>query len=157
MQLNSLKYLSRISITLLLFTQASFSYSENAFFTPGHSRQIPSSIDGLVVESLPPAAANTSGLIQGDVLYGWHRGANSGTFYSPFDFSYIEVEQGARGHVYVEGFRNGKSHRWTLKQSPWGIRVRPTSRNISITRFIERNAGISEDPQEAIPNPGKQQ
>jgi CHAT domain-containing protein/tetratricopeptide (TPR) repeat protein len=153
MQLNSLKYLSRISITLLLFAQASFSYSENAFSTPGHSRhsrQIPSSIDGLVVESLPPAAANTSGLIRGDVLYGWHRGANSGTFYSPFDFSYIEVEQGARGHVYVEGFRNGKSHRWTLKQSPWGIRVRPTSRNISITRFIERNAGISEDPQKAI-------
>ncbi len=81
---------------------------------------------GVIVEKIDKSLeAERAGLREGDVILGWSRGESKGEIESPFDLSWIEVEQAPRGAVVLEGLRGTDKLTWTLGQNQWGVETRP--------------------------------
>jgi CHAT domain-containing protein/tetratricopeptide (TPR) repeat protein len=99
----------------------------------GASPGTPAVAGGVVVETVTPAsAAAQAGLLPGDVLQAWSRGAApeasadaGGPFESPFDVTEAELEQAPRGEVTIHGMRAGRTQAWRLPVGTWGLQVRP--------------------------------
>jgi CHAT domain-containing protein/Tfp pilus assembly protein PilF len=81
---------------------------------------------GIVVEQVAKnSEAVKAGVRQGDVLLQWSRETTHGEIQSPFELAAIEMEQGPRGTVTVEGLRGTEKKAWTLGPETWGIQARP--------------------------------
>jgi CHAT domain-containing protein/Tfp pilus assembly protein PilF len=99
----------------LLLACFSLSGSARAQLTPG-----------VVVEEVTKNfAGDKAGLKEGDLLLAWSRGESKGKVESPFDFSWIELEQEPRGTVILEGLRGSEKKAWTMGPDTWGVKVRP--------------------------------
>jgi CHAT domain-containing protein/tetratricopeptide (TPR) repeat protein len=86
----------------------------------------PSYKPGAVVEKVTANyAAEKAGLLEGDVLLSWVRGDAKGQIESPFDVSQIEIEQGPRGAVTLEGLCGPEKRTWTFTPGDWGLKTRP--------------------------------
>ncbi len=84
---------------------------------------------GLVVESIAKySQAEQAGIQEDDVLTSWSRGDVHGKLESPFDLSWVELEQSPRGEVSLQGHRGADPQVWKLRdvvEGGWGIEVRP--------------------------------
>ena len=82
---------------------------------------------GIVVEEARPGgSAERAGIAPGDLLLGWRgEAATDGAFSSPFDLAEVEIEQGSRGVVMVDGRRGGEPLRVSLSPGRWGLETRP--------------------------------
>jgi CHAT domain-containing protein/Tfp pilus assembly protein PilF len=91
-----------------------------------HSIDIDGLQPGLVVESVAKnGQAEIAGMHEGDVLLSWVGTDTKKAFHSPFEIPYVELDQGSRGVVRIEGSRNGTRRVWLLTSPNWGIRARP--------------------------------
>jgi CHAT domain-containing protein/Tfp pilus assembly protein PilF len=94
----------------------------------------PQLLPGVVVEKVEKnSEADKAGLREGDVLLSWSRGDQQGKLESPFDISWLDIEQRPRGSVTVCGQRLGRKQSWDLGAIPWYLNVRP---NLSGYPFI---------------------
>jgi tetratricopeptide (TPR) repeat protein len=93
----------------------------------------PQLLPGVVVEKVDKnSEAEKAGLREGDVLLSWSRGDQGdqqGDIQSPFDVSWLDIEQRPRGTVTVYGQRLGRKQSWALGAIPWLLNVRP---NLSV-------------------------
>ena len=81
---------------------------------------------GVVVDEVRKGSnAEQAGLQVGDVLLKWSRAEASGRFESPFDVSYVDVEQSPRGSVVIEGLRGTEAHVWRFAPNVWHFKARP--------------------------------
>src|SRR5260221_5734334 len=81
---------------------------------------------GVVVEKVEKnSEAERAGLREGDVVLQWTRADSKGAIDSPFVLTAIEIEQGPRGAVTLDGRRGAEKRSWTLGADGWGIQVRP--------------------------------
>src|SRR5260221_7264157 len=107
----------------LVLTFGLFSSSQ---LTAAQIPDIPILERGLVVESI---SKNTQGerlgVRKGDLLLTWKRGSTKGDFNSPFDFTYVFLDQADRSPITIEASRDGRSLVWVLGSDTWGLRVRP--------------------------------
>src|SRR5471030_2491885 len=77
---------------------------------------------GVVVEwVLPNYGADKAGLKPGDILLGWSSGNKRGEIESPFDLSYIRVEEASRATIKLEGLRDSKTRSWFLGSDYWSV------------------------------------
>lgn len=115
----------------------------------------------VVLEVADPSAARMAGIVAGDRLISWKRGAAppenptsaTGTFRSPFDVALVELEQGPRGPVELEIERDGGTLRVTLPHDDWGIEAAPQldpAQRAILDEAIERLSG--DDPEGAVPS-----
>jgi len=83
---------------------------------------------GLIVETIAKGSeGEKAGLTHGDIILNWARSDVKGEeIESPFDLSEIEIEQGPRGRVTLEGTRVGLKQKWVMGPDKWGIRARPS-------------------------------
>jgi hypothetical protein len=83
-------------------------------------------LPGVVVEKVEKnSEVEKAGLREGDVLLSWSRGDQQGKIESPYDISWLDIEQRPRGTVTVQGFRDGHGRSWNLGQIYWSLDVRP--------------------------------
>ena len=96
----------------------------NAASNPqGHATNL---AQGVVVEEIKKgSAADKAGIQAGDVVSGWSQGDSKGKIESPFDLELLEVEQGPRGKLTLEGSRETESRSWILEADAWGLTTRP--------------------------------
>ena len=95
---------------------------------------------GVVIETVKKnSEAEKAGLQEGDILLRSARGAAQGEIESPFDLSWIEIEQAPRGAVTIEGLRGADKKVWTLGPGSWGIEARPNLREPSSFLFMSRD------------------
>jgi tetratricopeptide (TPR) repeat protein len=89
-------------------------------------------LPGVVVEKVEKnSEAEKAGLREGDVLLSWSRGDEQGKIESPFDVSWIDIEQRPRGTVELHGVRGKEVRAWHPGQMSWSIPCRPNlSRSI---------------------------
>ena len=81
---------------------------------------------GVTVESVVKGTqADRLGIRPGDVLLSWSRGAEKGTFDSPFLVTYVAIEQASRGLVTVSGLRGAHKRTWVFGPDTWGLQARP--------------------------------
>jgi CHAT domain-containing protein/tetratricopeptide (TPR) repeat protein len=81
---------------------------------------------GVVVEHIAPGFAGARAALQeGDVVRQWSRGDALGPVDSPFDLSWLEMEQAPRGRVTLHGWRGLEPRTWELGEGQWGLRARP--------------------------------
>jgi CHAT domain-containing protein/Tfp pilus assembly protein PilF len=93
---------------------------------PSNASAPAQAISGVVVESVAPnSAAGKAGIQERDVLLSWSQADSAGQIASPFDVSQIEIEQGPRGAVTLEGLRGPVRQAWTLRAGNWGLKTRP--------------------------------
>jgi CHAT domain-containing protein/Tfp pilus assembly protein PilF len=72
-------------------------------------------LPGVVVDEVEKnSVADKVGLRQGDILLTWSRADSHGNIESPFDLSYIRIEQQPRGTVTLSGLRNSEELHWVL-------------------------------------------
>jgi CHAT domain-containing protein/Tfp pilus assembly protein PilF len=91
-----------------------------------------------VVESVKNGSSSQQGGLQaGDLLLRWTRGEAKGEFESPFDLSWVEIEQAPRGTVTVQGFRGTSQQIWTLGSANWGLVARPNFSESSLSAYLE--------------------
>lgn len=92
--------------------------------------------DGAVVESVAAeSAADKAGLRNGDLVQAWSRDQSKGKINSPFDLSWIEMEEGPRGAVTLVGSRNNQKHKWALAAGSWGLKTRPNFSGDMLTSY----------------------
>ena len=95
---------------------------------------------GLVVERVPETSALwKAGIRKGDVLFSWKSLSTPTTgavLVSPFDWHYLEIEQGNRGMIQIEGERDGERRTYDVPMGTWESAVRPQldGENLSIYR-----------------------
>lgn len=83
-------------------------------------------LPGVVVEKVEKnSEAEKADLREGDVLLSWSRDDVQGKIESPFDVSWLDIEQRPRGAVALHGLRSFREKSWNLGQMPWSIPVRP--------------------------------
>lgn len=91
--------------------------------------------EGVVIEEVRKGfAAEQAGLLPGDVILRWSRPARppanpdaaEGEIRSPFDLADVEMEQGARGPVTLQGRREGSRLSVVISKDLWKITARPT-------------------------------
>lgn len=106
---------------------------------------------GVVVEEVAPGSAGEkAGVLPGDVLLAWERPANppanpgkaEGTIASPFDWMWVEMEQGPRGPVTVRGERVDRAAMFEVPIGTWGLRVRPRFRGEDLETYMEGQAAV---------------
>jgi tetratricopeptide (TPR) repeat protein len=95
--------------------------------TSGSSPDVPEPKEsGVVVEELTSGGgAQRAGLLSGDRLLRWERGAAQGKLQSPFDLDEVEIEQAPRGEVKLATLRDGRFLDIRLGSEPWGLHSRP--------------------------------
>jgi CHAT domain-containing protein/Tfp pilus assembly protein PilF len=103
--------------------------------TPGAADKLQSKASaGVIVESVGKgSAAEKAGIQAGDMLISWDRAASPpanpvaahGQIESPFDLTYVEVEQAPRGGLSLAGKRGPKATTWTVGPGKWEIEARP--------------------------------
>src|SRR5436305_1068350 len=77
---------------------------------------------GIIIEKVDKnSEAEKSGIFPGDIILHWVRGDAHGEIESPFDLYEIEIEQGPRGAVTLEGLRGAERTIWTLGPDSWGL------------------------------------
>jgi len=93
----------------------------------GNDAQAPIELGkGVVIEAVKNnLEANKAGLQGGDIVLNWSRADARGDITSPFDLVEVEVEQGPRGEVTLEGWRGAEKRGWALRPGPWAVRARP--------------------------------
>jgi CHAT domain-containing protein/Tfp pilus assembly protein PilF len=120
----TLTFLTLIS-ALALFPEVAFTLAQTA----AGPHKVPSCMNippGVVIESVAKnSEAEKGGLAEGDVIVGWTRGDSKGEIRSPFDFSQVEIEEGPKGQVALEGMRDNAAHGWIVGMGRWGGSVRP--------------------------------
>ena len=95
----------------------------------------PASQHGVIVESVDKDSEGEKlGIKPGDVIDGWVRSTERGTIDSPFDFSWVEIEQKPRGSLSLEGHRGKEKQSWKFMTDQFGLKVHPI--------MAERLAGI---------------
>lgn len=93
---------------------------------------------GLVVERITKdTQAERAGVQRGDVLFAWKRGSASGSFDSPFDRTYVFLEQADRGAVTIEATRYDRPVRWIFDSDSWGLSVRPNFKGVLLSTYRE--------------------
>ena len=93
---------------------------------------------GVVIEAVKKnSEAEKAGLQEGDILLHWARGAAQGEIESPFDLSWIEIEQAPRGPVTIEGLRGTDKKVWTLGPASWGVDARPNLPESLLPIYLE--------------------
>ncbi len=89
---------------------------------------------GIVVESVArESALEKADLRASDVLLAWERQPSPpanpqlarGNLDSPFDWSWLQIEQAPRGTVKLIGRRQGMSKVWSVRPGNWEAKVRP--------------------------------
>jgi tetratricopeptide (TPR) repeat protein len=81
---------------------------------------------GIVIENVAKnSEMESAGLVSGDVVLRWTQGDLKGEIDSPFDFSQVQIEQGPRRQLQLEGMRGNVSRRWSIGARRWGVSVRP--------------------------------
>ncbi len=89
----------------------------------------PASQHGVIVESVDKDSEGEKlGIKPGDVIDGWVRSTERGTIDSPFDFSWVEIEQKPRGSLSLEGHRGKEKQSWKFMTDQFGLKVRPVMR-----------------------------
>src|SRR5438874_105889 len=82
---------------------------------------------GIIVETVAKnSEGERAGLRERDVILNWTRGDARGQIDSPFDLPDLEVEQAPQGTVTLQGLRDNEARSWTLGQTSWGVRARPS-------------------------------
>lgn len=110
----SLIFLMRLSLCALVGQASVHSGSDGELNT------------GVVVETVDrESEGENATLHEGDVLLSWSRAGSESKIQSPFDVAEIEIEQGPRGAVTIQGLRNTEPQTWVLGPAAWGIRTRP--------------------------------
>jgi CHAT domain-containing protein/tetratricopeptide (TPR) repeat protein len=103
-------------------------------------------LPGVVVEKVgKESGGEKAGLREGDVLLSWSRDDVQGKIESPFDFSYVAVEQQPRGIVTIEGLRNGKKQHWILGPNILDTTVRPNFSGELSAIYLKSNALAKRD------------
>ncbi len=106
---------------------------------------------GVVVENVwKGSAGEKAGLTPGDRLFSWERPANSpanpesaeGAYRSTFDWMWVEMEQGPRGSVKINGERDGKACIFEIPMGSWKIEVRPNLSERFLKIYLEGKAAI---------------
>ena len=81
---------------------------------------------GVIVESVGRnSEAEKADLQEGDVLLGWSCRDAKGEIESPFDVTWIHIEQAPRGAVMLEGLRGAEKRTWAPGPVEWGLETRP--------------------------------
>jgi CHAT domain-containing protein/Tfp pilus assembly protein PilF len=106
---------------------------------------------GVVVECVTKQySAERAGLQEGDLLVDWHRADTNGQFHSPFDLLYVEIDQGPRGPVTLQGQRRGREQSWIMGPEAWGLRVRPILSDELLREYRQaRELETAGEPMEA--------
>jgi hypothetical protein len=134
-----------LAATLLLGALAS---GQNA--GPPQAALPSSSNAGVVVDEVRKGSnAEQAGLQVGDVLLKWNRAEASGRFESPFDVSYVDVEQSPRGSVVVEGLRGTEAHNWRLAPNVWRFKARPQLSAKVLSDYLEAQKISESHPADA--------
>src|SRR5579859_7339675 len=93
---------------------------------------------GVVIEAIKKnSEAEKAGLQEGDIVLHWARGNAQGEIESPFDLSWIEIEQEPRGVVTIEGLRGIDKKIWTLGPDTWGADARPNLSESLLSIYLE--------------------
>lgn len=126
----------RPAIAVCIIIQAgSFSCGQN---TPACARDVCLLEKGLVVERITKnTQAERAGVRSGDVLLAWKRGSAAGNFDSPFDRTYVFLEQADRGAVTIEAARHGSQIKWIFGSDSWGLSVRPNFKGVLLSIYEE--------------------
>ena len=86
----------------------------------------PTSARGVIVESVTAEfEAEKLGIKPGDVIDSWSREGEHGTIDSPFDLTWVELEQKPRGLLSLEGLHSAERKSWTFSTDLFGLKVRP--------------------------------
>jgi tetratricopeptide (TPR) repeat protein len=87
----------------------------------------PMVLPGVVVDKVDKgSAAEQAGIKKGDVIWSWSRGGEGGKVDSPFDKSYVSLQQLFFGNVVMRGLRGGAEKKWELGENETlGIDTRP--------------------------------
>jgi hypothetical protein len=107
----------RRCLWLLLCFLSSSGFSQVSSHTESGARaeSSPALAKGVVVETIENGSASQqTGMPAGDVLLNWTRGGVSGELESPFDSSWVEIEQAPRGTV-----KNRELSRYREDVWPW--------------------------------------
>src|ERR1035437_4799692 len=81
---------------------------------------------GVVVVGVTKGSeAEKAGLQAGEVILAWSRSDSHGNIESPFDLNEIEIEQGPRGSVLLEGLRGRDKQTWRMGPNDWGLTLLP--------------------------------
>ncbi len=98
----------------------------------------PNAQAGVVVESVDTEfEAEKDGIKPGDVIDGWSRATERGTIDSPFDLTWVEIEQKPRGLLVLEGFHGTERQTWKFVTDLFGVKVRPKMRERLASAYEE--------------------
>lgn len=146
-----MKLLRLTLIPAVLFLASSFFCQSTSSTAAGVKQRQP----GIVVYRVGKGSeAEKNGLKEGDILLRWTRGDANGSFESPFELSYIEVEQRPRGTVTITGSRGDEQHVWKMGDDIWGVFARPNLSGDLLVTFREADdLGKSGKLPEAVAPP----
>jgi CHAT domain-containing protein/Tfp pilus assembly protein PilF len=123
--------------SLLVVGTALFVYGQHSTPTTATTSQLRR---GLVVESVSRnSTAQRQGIHPGDVLLGWERGGTTGAFESPFDLTFVFLEQAPRGPITIAGSRGSERLKWTLGSDTWGLSARPNFEDPLLSTYLQGN------------------
>ena len=96
--------------------------------------------NGIVVEWVSKnSEGDHAGVRAGDILLSWKRGELRGELHSPFELSYLRIEQAPRGPVTLQGLRGQRKQSWVLQADVWGFAGRPYFRGELLTIYEQGN------------------
>ena len=94
--------------------------------------------EGVVIEQVEKnSAAERVSIQEGDIFLRWSRGDANGKIETPFDLSWIEIEQGPRGPVTLEGLRNNQKLTLRVEAGSWGVKSRPNLQGTLLSLYRE--------------------
>jgi CHAT domain-containing protein/Flp pilus assembly protein TadD len=115
--------------------------SAQAVGSPRQSQDGPAPSQGVIVESvMAESEAEKNGIQPGDVIESWSRDTEHGTIASPFDFTWVEIEQKPRGPLSLEGLHGTERQSWKFATDQFGIKVRPFMREPIANAYDEGTA-----------------
>jgi CHAT domain-containing protein/Tfp pilus assembly protein PilF len=82
--------------------------------------------EGVVISHIAKnSAGEKASISEGDIILRWTRDDAAGKVVTPLDLSWIEIEEGPRGRVTLEGLRNDQRVTFQLEPGDWGVTSRP--------------------------------